>query len=52
MLLTILSPSSAGRGLTIKVDRGSYKGVELYIESNIAARWAAGPLKFTFNLLI
>jgi hypothetical protein len=51
-LLTILSPSSAGKGSTIGVGGGSYKGTKSYIKSNIAAKWAAGPLEFAFNLLI
>jgi hypothetical protein len=38
ILLSILSPSLAGRGLTVRVGRGFYKGIELYIESNAVAR--------------
>jgi hypothetical protein len=52
ILLSILSPSSVGRGLTVGAGRGSYEGAESYTESNVVARWAAGPLEFASNLLI
>jgi hypothetical protein len=51
-LSSILSPSLAGRGLIIGVGRGSYKGVELYTESDAVARWAVGLLEFVSNSLI
>jgi hypothetical protein len=50
--LSILSPSLAGRGLTIGVSRGSYRGVELYTESDAVARWAVGLLEFASDSLI
>jgi hypothetical protein len=52
MPLSILSPSSAGKGLTVKVGRGSYRGVKSCTESDVVARWAAGPLEFASNSLI
>jgi hypothetical protein len=51
-LLTILSPSLAGRGSTIGVGRGSHRGIKSYIESDAAARWVVGPLEFVSDLLI
>jgi hypothetical protein len=51
-LSSILSPSLAGRGLTVKVGRGSRRGAELYTESDAVARWAVGPLEFASDLLI
>jgi hypothetical protein len=38
ILLTILSPSLASRGLTIKVGEGFYKGAKSYTESDVAAK--------------
>jgi hypothetical protein len=52
ILLTILSPSSVGRGLTIGAGGGSYRGAELCIKSDAAARWAVGLLEFASDLLI
>jgi hypothetical protein len=50
--LNILLPSLAGRGLTIGVGRGFYKGTKSYTESDAVARWAARPLEFASDLLI
>ena len=51
-LLSILSPSLVGRGLTVGAGGESRGGAKSYIESDAVAGLVAGPLEFASNLLI